>query len=167
MLDRFGMGSCHPVKTPMDPGAHLTKDMGPVTSADKQEMQKYPYLSAVGALMYLAISTRPDIIYAVAFLARFNANPGLPHWHAVKHVFRYLKGTADLKLVYGPSDSGDLFTTYTDSDHGGDRDSGKSSFSVSTYMLELYQDELTDLLIPAAKGQKVLDCLTHLFTLLR
>lgn len=66
-------------------------------------------------------------MYAVAFLARFNANPGLPHWHAVKHVFRYLKGTADLKLTYGPSDSSDLFTTYTDSDHGGDRDTGKST----------------------------------------
>ena len=59
-------------------------------------MKKIPYLNAVGALLYLATCTRPDISYAVGVLARFAADPGPAHWTAVKHLFRYLKGTVDL-----------------------------------------------------------------------
>ena len=63
-------------------------------------MATVPYINAVGALMYLAISTRPDIAYAVGVLCRFSANPGPAHWKAVKHLFRYLKGTVDYQLTY-------------------------------------------------------------------
>jgi len=83
----------------------------------------------LGPLMYLAITTRPDISYAVGVLARFNSNPGPIHWKAVKHVFRYLKGTLDLKLEYGPTGgkSQEVFLTYSDADHGGNSDNGKST----------------------------------------
>jgi hypothetical protein len=90
-------------------------------------MQQVPYLSAVGALMYLAVTTHPDIAYAVGVLARFSSNPGVAHWKAAKHLFRYLKGTIDLKLTYSPDSSGELFTTFSDADHGGCRDSGRST----------------------------------------
>ena len=52
--------------------------------------------------MYLALTTWPDIAYAAGVLARFNSNPGLPHWQAVKHVLRYLKGTVDTNLSIYP-----------------------------------------------------------------
>jgi len=91
-------------------------------------MRSVPYLQAVGALMYLATATRPDISYAVGVLARFNKNPGLQHWKAVKHLFRYLKGTLDYKLTYAPNPtSSELFLTYTDADHGGNPDNGRST----------------------------------------
>jgi hypothetical protein len=90
-------------------------------------MQQVPYLSAVGALMYLAVTTCPDIAYAVGVLARFSSNPGVAHWKAVKHLFRYLKGTIDLKLTYSPDSSSELFTTFSDADHGGCKDSGRST----------------------------------------
>ena len=77
--------------------------MCPQTKAEALEMCQYPYISIVRLLMYLALTTRPDIAYAARVLARFNSNPGLPHWQAVKHVFRYLKGTVDYKLVSKPS----------------------------------------------------------------
>ena len=35
-----------------------------------------------------------------------------------------------------------------------DRDSGKYTFAVSCYMLELYQDDLADLLLPASQKQQ-------------
>ena len=92
-------------------------------------MKDKPYIHAVGSIMYLAISTCPDIAYAVGVLARFNSNPGIPLWKAVKHVFRYLKGTLDYKLTYGPisTTSQVTFSTYSDADHGGDKDSGRST----------------------------------------
>jgi len=78
--------------------------------------------------MYLAVATRPDISYTVGVLARFNKNPGSLHWKAVKHLFRYLKGTLDYKLTYtGSAPSSDLFTTYTDADHAGNPDNGRST----------------------------------------
>ena len=87
------MADCHPVGTPMVPGSVLTKDQCPKTPEEIGEMKDVPYMNAVGSLMYLATTTRPDIAYAVGVLARFNSNPGIVHWKAVKHLFRYLKGT--------------------------------------------------------------------------
>ena len=126
-LERYNMSDCNPIGTPMDPGAHLSSSMSPQSPEEQKAMENIPYLNAVGTLQYLATSTRPDIFYAVGVLARFNKNPGIDHWKAVKHLFRYLKGSLDYKLVYGPSDSPQLFTTYTDADHGGNPDNGRST----------------------------------------
>ena len=59
-----------------------------------------PYLNAIGALMYLAQCTRPDITFAVNLLARFSSEPTRRHWNGIKHIFRYLRGTIDLGLYY-------------------------------------------------------------------
>ena len=100
MLNRFKLTNCNPVTTPMDHGIKLSKALCPSSEEEREEMKTVPYMNAVGALMYLAIGTRPDIMYAVRKLAQYNANPGRGHWQAVKHIFRYLKGTMDLKLMY-------------------------------------------------------------------
>ena len=99
-------------------------------------MINVPYINAVGSLMYLATMTRPDIAYTVGVLARFNSNPGQAHWNAVKHLFRYLKGTVELKLEYGPDETigSEMFATYSDADHGGNKDNGKST---TGYMVKL------------------------------
>ena len=101
------------------PGAHLSTSMSPQSPDERKLMEKIPYLSAVGTLQYLATSTCPDISFAVGVLACFNTNPGIEHWKAVKHLFWYLKDSLDYKLIYGPTDSSELFITYTDADHGG------------------------------------------------
>ncbi|XP_070667760.1 secreted RxLR effector protein 161-like [Malus domestica] len=59
-----------------------------------------PYLSAIGALLYLAQCTRPDISFAVNLLARYSNAPTHMHWNGVKNIFRYLKGITDLGLFY-------------------------------------------------------------------
>jgi hypothetical protein len=66
--------------------------MCPSTPEELAVMKGVPYINAVGALMFLAVSTRPDIAYAVGVLCRFMANPGMAHWRAVKHLFQYIKG---------------------------------------------------------------------------
>jgi hypothetical protein len=114
----------------MLPGLKLTIEHSPKTPEEKAEMDGTPYINVVGSLMYLATMTRPDIAYATGVLARFNSNPGKAHWNAVKHVFRYLKGTMKLRLEYGCQalgTGGERFVTYCDSDHGGDKDRGKST----------------------------------------
>jgi len=127
MLQRFNMSDCKPVATPMDPNVRLSTAQAPQTPEEKAEMSQVPYINAVGALMYLSVATRPDIAYSVSVLCRFSSNPGMVHWKAVKHLFRYLQGSKDLKLTYSPSSSSEFFTTYSDADHGGNPDTGKST----------------------------------------
>ncbi|KAI5413573.1 hypothetical protein KIW84_057951 [Lathyrus oleraceus] len=60
-----------------------------------------PYLSAIGALMYLANYTRPDISFVDNLLARYSSSSILRHWNRVKHVLRYLrelKNLAEIKV---------------------------------------------------------------------
>ena len=59
-----------------------------------------PYLSAIGALMYLASHTRPDISFSVNLLARYSSCPTRRHWNGVKHILRYLRVTMDMGLYY-------------------------------------------------------------------
>ena len=127
MLDRYGLSNSNSVSTPMDPGLKLSTSMAPQNDEDVAFMKSVPYINAVGSLMYLAITSRPDIAYSVGVLARFNSNPGPLHWKAVKHLLRYCKGTMDIKLVYGPSNSSESFTSYSDADHGGNPDNGRST----------------------------------------
>ena len=50
--------------------------------------------------MYLASTTRPDISFAMSMLSRYMSNPGDDHWHALKRVLRYLKGTMSFGIHY-------------------------------------------------------------------
>ena len=118
----------HPVSTPLDTGLRLSKDQAPQTHEERSEMSKLPYSQLVGALMYLAIATRPDIAHAVGVLSRFSSNPGMPHWKALKHLCRYVQGTKDFKLCYEPDPTcKEPFSTYADADYAGDIDTRRST----------------------------------------
>ncbi|SGY55118.1 BQ5605_C006g03971 [Microbotryum silenes-dioicae] len=80
---------------PMTPGLSLTAIPGQGT-----EQIKSWYLQAIGSLLYISLGTRPDIAFAVSYLARFANNPGSRHWIAVKHVLRYLRATYRDELLY-------------------------------------------------------------------
>ncbi|GKD67254.1 hypothetical protein Tco_1309362 [Tanacetum coccineum] len=67
--------------------------------------------------MYLTSST-PDIMFTVCACARYQVNPKVSHLHAVKRIFRYLKGQPKLDLWY-PKDSPFDLVAYTDSDNAG------------------------------------------------
>lgn len=101
ILRRYNMEELKPLSTPMDDKITLSTSMAPVTSDDFAIMRDVDYRGAVGALMYAALGTRPDIAFAVTTLSRFSSNPGPAHWDAVKRVFRYLNGTKKLWLWFG------------------------------------------------------------------
>ena len=60
----------------------------------------------MGSLVYLAVSTCSDIVFAVSTVAQFCQDPGLEHWEAVKHIYRYLLGTKKLALTFGEGKQG-------------------------------------------------------------
>jgi hypothetical protein len=80
------------------------------------------YQSVVGSLMYAALVTRPDILYAVAALSHYTSWPFTSYMAAAKCVLQYLKSTADFGLhfignVIGIGISiGNSLVEYSDSD---------------------------------------------------
>ncbi|GKD65829.1 putative ribonuclease H-like domain-containing protein, partial [Tanacetum coccineum] len=100
--------------TPMEapqPNKALVKD----EEADNVDV--HLYRSMIGSLMYLTAS-RPDITFAVCACARFQVTPKTSHLHAVKRIFRYLKGQPKLGLWY-PRDSPFDLEAFSDSDYAG------------------------------------------------
>jgi hypothetical protein len=65
-------------------------------------------------------ATHPNILYAVITLAQFTKNPLATHRTAIKHIFRYLKGTMNHVLTYGGDgkDWVSKITQYVDADGG-------------------------------------------------
>jgi hypothetical protein len=99
ILDDFGMTNCNPVNTPME--VRGDRELyGPRKEGESVLDDSTPYFSAIGALMWLATRTRPDIAFAVNVLARYTSNPTVRHWNGVKRIFRYLKKTSDYGILY-------------------------------------------------------------------
>ena len=88
--------------------------------------------SLIGELMYLAISTRPDILHSVNKLAQCNTNPAIDHESDAKHILRYLSKTINFKLHYEEDDL--PIYGYVDADWGGDT-IDKKSYTGSVFLL--------------------------------
>ena len=118
------MDGSNPCDTPLENNSKLSKNDGPQTEAKKMEnvdLQKR-YQELVGCLMYLMVSTRPDIAFAIGFLSRFTANPGQKHWKALKSVLRYLNGTREYGVHLGGkiSNAMPIIVGYADADFASD-----------------------------------------------
>ena len=125
ILCRFGMNDCKPVSTPSDTNQKLSADMCDSNEMKHESLTNVPYQEAVGSLLYLAQGTRPDIAFAVNDVSRFNNKFGVAHWTAVKRIFRYLRGTVDLKLVYSKTGN-QMLNGFTDADWASDVDKRRS-----------------------------------------
>ncbi|GKF83486.1 hypothetical protein Tco_0245142, partial [Tanacetum coccineum] len=83
------------------------------------------YRSKIGSLVYLT-SSRPDLVQAVCYCARYQARPTQKPLKEVKRIFKYLKGTINMGLWY-LKDSGFELTAFSDADHVGCLDTQKST----------------------------------------
>nr|GEX95652.1 copia protein [Tanacetum cinerariifolium] len=83
------------------------------------------YRGMIGTLLYLTAS-RPDLQFAICMCARYQARPIEKHVHAVKRIFRYLRGIVNRGLSY-PKDSSVALTTFADADHAGCQDTRLST----------------------------------------
>ncbi|KAK1606139.1 hypothetical protein QYE76_029812 [Lolium multiflorum] len=114
ILKKFRMDESKKGFLPMLPGKVLSKTQGPATAEERERMSNIPYASAVGSIMYAMLCTRPDIAHAVSLTSRYQSDPGMEHWTAVKNILKYLKRTKDMFLCYG-GDQELVVNGYTDS----------------------------------------------------
>jgi hypothetical protein len=72
ILEKFNMDKAYLARTPMFVRA-LDKDTDPFRPKEEEGEevlgQEYPYISDIGALMYLVNNMRPDIVFTVNYLA--------------------------------------------------------------------------------------------------
>ncbi|GJT63896.1 retrovirus-related pol polyprotein from transposon TNT 1-94 [Tanacetum coccineum] len=118
-LKKYGMESSDPVDTPMVEKSKLDED------TQGKAVDPTHYRGMVGTLMYLTAS-RPDLTFVVCMCARYQAKPTEKHLHAVKRIFKYLRGTVNRGLWY-PKDSSIALTAYADADHAGCQDTRRST----------------------------------------
>jgi transposase InsO family protein len=120
LLQKLNMQDCKGKAVPFAPGADLSE------SADDDTLlgNSSPYAEAVGALMYICSTTRPDLSVSVSLLARVMSKPTTRHWNYLKNVMRYVSATKHLGITYGTTSTGLL--GYTDSDYASCKDTRKS-----------------------------------------
>jgi hypothetical protein len=116
LLEKFGMRDCSPQWTPAAPGTKLIKTPDGI---EDPEARGFPYREAVGSLLWLARTSRPDILYAVNQLGAHAINPNSSHVTAVRRVLRYLKGTKDLKMTLKKADN-IILRAFVDADYAGE-----------------------------------------------
>nr|GEW13123.1 hypothetical protein [Tanacetum cinerariifolium] len=111
ILKKFRLTKGKSASTPIGTEKPLLKD------PDGEDVDVHIYRSMIGSLMYLT-SSRPDIMFAVCAYARFQVTPKASHLHAVKRIFRYLKGKPNLGLWYLKDSLFDI-VAYSDSNYTG------------------------------------------------
>lgn len=122
ILHKFNLQDAKESKIPLDTGYYKTR----AQSTAMPQSEKYQQL--IGALLYLAVNTRPDITASVNILSQHNKQPTQADWNEVKRVCRYLKGTKDYQLILGnQQESTSELEGYADADWAENREDRKSN----------------------------------------
>jgi hypothetical protein len=126
VLKRYNMHKCNASPSPIVKGDKFGEYQCPKNQYEKNKMKSVPYASAIGSIMYAQVCTRPDLAFTTGMLGRYQKNPSIDHWKAVKKALRYLQGTKGLMLTYRRSRSLQI-VGYADADWGGCKDTLKST----------------------------------------
>ncbi|GJY17010.1 retrovirus-related pol polyprotein from transposon TNT 1-94 [Tanacetum coccineum] len=118
-LKKYGMESSDLVDTPMVEKSKLDED------TQGKAVDPTHYRGMIGTFMYLTAS-RLDLTFVVCMCARYQAKPTEKHLHAVKQIFKYLRGSINRGLWY-LKDSSISLTAYGDVDHAGCQDTRQST----------------------------------------
>ncbi|GJW96673.1 hypothetical protein Tco_0178481 [Tanacetum coccineum] len=145
------MESSDPVDTPMVEKSKLDED------TQGKPVDPTHYRGMISTLMYLTTS-RPDLTFVICMCARYQAKPTEKHLHAVKRIFKYLRGTVNRGLSY-LNDSSIALTAYADADHTGCQGTRRSTSRNTT---KAYQKALDDALVTPENHLKIRKCNQHL-----
>ena len=153
MLSKFNFENCKSVATPVD----ISNSLDLAKEEDKL-FDTQTYQSAVGSLLYLSTRTRPDINFAVCNVAKYSSKPTEKHWVAVKQIFRYLRGTTSLGLLYSRQQCNN-FVGFSDSDWAGDRSDRKSTsgycFQLSNSLISWRTHKQTCVALSTAEAEYI------------
>ncbi|MCO5573377.1 hypothetical protein L7F22_027146 [Adiantum nelumboides] len=84
MGERFNMDMGKALSVPLPTYVKLSKQDYPEFEDEKVEIEKIPYVSIVGSLIYAMIATNPDIAFEVEVVRSYMSNLGKKHWEVVE-----------------------------------------------------------------------------------
>lgn len=120
LLRKFNMENCTGASTPIADVKTLLE------SSSDDEVVEAPYRQVIGVLMYCATITRPDLMFTLSVLSRFNHRPLEKHWVAAKRVLRYLKRTIEYSISYNRANEVSI-NAFSDADFARDVQQRKST----------------------------------------
>lgn len=127
IIRRFSLEDAKPSGIPLDTGYLKTRENQPTMNENER------YQQLIGALVYVAVNTSPDIAASVTILSQYNKQPLSSNWTELKRVVRYLKGTKCYELILGGQGEERRITGYADADWAENRSDRKSN---SGYIFE-------------------------------
>ena len=88
-----------------------------------EQSSKEPFRELLGALLFVAICTRPDVAFTVAILCKYTQQAGREQWEWAMQVLMYLYGTRQMGITYRPGSAEEAGGTVevegqADADHG-------------------------------------------------
>lgn len=115
LLKLFKMDECKGLATPMEENFQINPEENQIN---------VPYRQLIGSLMYISLTSRPDITFAVSYLSRWLDKPNEQTWKAGKRILRYLQTTKNMGLVYKIRNTN--IEAFSDADWGSDKSDRKS-----------------------------------------
>lgn len=106
-------------KVPMEPGLKSVKLEE--TTCDM------PFRSLIGALMYIAACTRPDVSFCTSYLSRMQSGYSREYFEYALRILKYLFHTRTMCLTYSRVPHSNILDCYVNSDFAGDLSDRKST----------------------------------------
>ena len=100
LVERFNLHNSLATSNTRTP---MSQEQLPRVEQTGNESKSFPYLSAIGSLLYISLLTRPDTSYAVGVCARYGATYGPPHVRAMNKIIEYPFVTRNYNIVFGHS----------------------------------------------------------------
>ena len=126
VLKRFNKENVKPTPTLLPMSIRLSDKDSPLIDEERELNGKITLCIRHRNIMYTMVATRPNLAYGIGVVSRYMSNLGRKHWEAVKHIFRYLRGTGDAQPTFGSANPTKV-EGYTNSDYAGNTDNKKST----------------------------------------
>lgn len=127
LVQLFGLEETALSKTPIETNLTL------LPTDDNTTDNPIPYRELIGALLFIAGCTRPDIAFAANFLSHFQHVYGKTHYKHAIRVLKYLNGTKHYKLKYRRQRNNIPLEIFTDADWATDKTDRKSTTGVLVF----------------------------------
>jgi hypothetical protein len=135
MLRNHEMWDCKSLITFMNVSCRLIKISDEYTA---EKSLRISYQSIVRSLMYIMLKTRSNIVYSISMISRYVFNLIQTHWQAIKRIFRYLRKTHQMKLMFRKALKS--LENYTNSNWTKDQDIKRS---ISKYVFNVDSDVIS------------------------
>ena len=140
MLKKFSMKNSKKGLLPIFHDFNFSKDMCSKTEDEKACRNRMPYVSAIDSMIYFLLCSRPDASYTLNVTSRYQANSDDGHSMAVKNIFKYLRRTKVIILIYGRDNL--QLEGYTDANFQSNKDDSKCQFEY-VFTLNSFKYETT------------------------